>query len=113
MRRSLRAAGHNVVAMDVAGGGEGVERGSVDDLHTLIRLVKKYRVDALVHLAGILGGSSEDDPLFASRINVLGTLNVFEATRLCEVRRVVTASSMVVFGSDSEYGGEITDDSPK
>ncbi|MGH7684387.1 MAG: NAD-dependent epimerase/dehydratase family protein, partial [Vulcanimicrobiaceae bacterium] len=112
--RTLSAAGHKIAAIDIAAPpGSGIERGSVDELHTLVRLTEQNAIDVIVHLAAVLGGSSEDDPLSASRINVIGTLNVFETARLCKVRRVVTASSMVVFGSDSEYDGEITDDSPR
>ena len=112
--RTLSAGGHKTTAVDIAAGpGSGIERASVDELHTLIRLIERDAVDVIVHLAAVLGGSSEDDPLSASRINVMGTLNVFEAARLCNVRRVVTASSMVVFGSDGEYDGQITDDSPR
>ncbi|MGH7716754.1 MAG: NAD-dependent epimerase/dehydratase family protein, partial [Vulcanimicrobiaceae bacterium] len=90
-----------------------VERGSVDALHTLIRIIKDRNIEVIVHLAGVLGGSSEDDPLSATHVNVIGTLNVFEAARLCKVKRVVAASSMVVYGSDSEYPGELNDDSPR
>jgi len=119
--RLLDAGGHTVVALDIAVPAasrdlsflSAVERGSVDELHMLIRVVEAWKVDVIVHLAAVLGGSSEDDPLSASRINVIGTLNVFEAARLCKVRRVVTASSMVVFGSDREYAGEINDDAPR
>jgi UDP-glucose 4-epimerase len=118
--RSLSASGNQVVALDVAIPASAdfsflraVERGRVDDLDGIVRVIQTHKIDVIVHLAGVLGGASEDDPLSASRINVMGTLTVFEAARLCGVRRVVTASSMVVFGADREYGGEITDDSPR
>lgn len=118
--RTLSARGDAVVALDVAIPPAGdfsflraVERGSVDEMHTIVRAIQTHKVERIVHLAAVLGGSCEDDPLAASRINVMGTLTVFEAARLCGVDRVVTASSMVVFGCDDEYHGEVTDDSPR
>jgi UDP-glucose 4-epimerase len=42
------------------------------------------------------------DPLFSARVNDLGTLNVLEAARHNQVRRVVLASSSAVYGDDPE-----------
>jgi nucleoside-diphosphate-sugar epimerase len=48
-------------------------------------------VDAVVHLAASVGGSAPFDEIL--RANVVGTYNVFEASRRAGVRRVVYASS--------------------
>src|SRR3989442_119624 len=48
-------------------------------------------VDAVVHLAASVGSSAPFDELL--RANVIGTYNVFEASRRAGVRRVVYASS--------------------
>ncbi|MDE2571135.1 MAG: NAD(P)-dependent oxidoreductase [bacterium] len=121
--RLLVATGHRAVLLDNAprpldAGSTSssivTERASIEALHDVIRIIKAHAIDVIVHLAGMLGGSSEANPLTASHINVVGTMNVFEAARLCAVRRIVSASSMVVFGSDDEYGTlPITDDSPR
>jgi len=52
----------------------------------------------IVHLAGLQVPTCRADPVLGSRVNVLGTLNVFEAARACEVERVVYASSAAVYG---------------
>jgi nucleoside-diphosphate-sugar epimerase len=43
------------------------------------------------------------DPLLGAKVNVLGTLAVFEAAKQTKVRRVVYASSAAVFGRPDQY----------
>jgi UDP-glucose 4-epimerase len=54
--------------------------------------------DAVVHLAGVLTPLCRQDPVQGALINLVGTLHVFEATRLTTARRVVYASSAGVYG---------------
>jgi nucleoside-diphosphate-sugar epimerase len=54
--------------------------------------------DAVVHLAAVLIPTARKDPLLGARINVLGTLHVFEAAKKHGVRGVAYASSAAVFG---------------
>lgn len=72
-------------------------------------------VDAVVHLAVASGheGDFEDEEFNRLRFetNVIGTWNLFEAARLCGVRRVIhTSSLMVVWGYGP--GESVTPDSP-
>ena len=53
-----------------------------------------------MHLAAVLIPTARQDPLLGARINVLGTLNVFEAAKRAGVRGVAYASSAAVFGPD-------------
>ncbi len=55
---------------------------------------------AIVHLAGILVPYCRADPLRGARINVLGTLNVFEQAKRAGVTGISYASSVAVFGPD-------------
>lgn len=67
-------------------------QGDVRDLRDVKDAV--LGVDKVVHLAAQSGvATSIEDPGFDHSINVLGTLNVLEASRLSEVRRVVFSSS--------------------
>jgi nucleoside-diphosphate-sugar epimerase len=52
----------------------------------------------VIHLAGLQVPTCKADPVRGAQVNVIGTLNVFEAARLAEVERVVYASSAAVFG---------------
>ena len=58
--------------------------------------------DSVIHLAGLLTPACRRDPLRGARTNVIGTLNVFEAARAREIRRVAYTSSGGVFGPKDE-----------
>src|SRR5689334_19874360 len=54
--------------------------------------------DAIVHLAGVLTLACRADPIRGAEINLLGTLNVFEAARDHSISRIVYTSSAAVYG---------------
>src|SRR5205085_2088668 len=72
-------------------------------------------ISHVVHLAGLQVPVCRADPLLGAKVNVLGTLAVFEAVRQSEgqVQRLVYASSGAVFGPPASYGnGPLADDVP-
>jgi UDP-glucose 4-epimerase len=68
--------------------------------------------DAIVHLAGILTPDCRNDPIRGAKINLIGTLNVFEAARKRGIGQIVYTSSAGVYGPtdghtprpDTHYG---------
>jgi nucleoside-diphosphate-sugar epimerase len=56
--------------------------------------------DAVVHLAGVLTPACAADPVRGARINLIGSLNVFDAAVANGLRSVLYASSAGVFGPD-------------
>jgi nucleoside-diphosphate-sugar epimerase len=54
--------------------------------------------NAIIHLAGILTPDCRADPIRGAEINLIGTLNVFEAALAHGIRRVVYTSSAGVYG---------------
>ena len=54
--------------------------------------------DGIVHLAGVLTPFCQKDPLAGAMINVIGTLNVFEAAKRYGICKVIYTSSGGVFG---------------
>jgi nucleoside-diphosphate-sugar epimerase len=56
--------------------------------------------DAVIHLAGVLTPACARDPVRGAQINLIGTLNVFEAARAAGLKSVLYASSAGVFGPD-------------
>lgn len=56
----------------------------------------------VIHLAGLQVPTCKADPVTGALVNVLGTLNVFEAARAAGVERVVYASSAAVFGQGED-----------
>ena len=77
-------------------------------------LVNDHGITTIIHLAGLQVPTCRADPLLGARVNVLGTLNVFEAARVHadQVRSVVYASSAAVAGDVGDYSGPILDDTP-
>lgn len=54
----------------------------------------------ILHLAGVLTPACQADPLLGARVNLLGTLHVFEAARRLGHKAVIYTSSAGVFGPD-------------
>jgi UDP-glucose 4-epimerase len=80
--------------------------GDVQALGELMDAVRRHGVEAIVHLAFVLGGEANLMPERATRVNILGTVNALEAARLGGVARVLLASSIAVYGSDDQYPPE-------
>src|SRR5919202_977251 len=57
-------------------------QGDVTDLHALRRAVDLNGVTHVIHLAGLQVPACRADPMLGARVNVVGTLAVFEAVRL-------------------------------
>ena len=57
--------------------------------------------DAIIHLAALLTPPCQADPLRGAQVNIMGTLNVFEAAKQHQISRIVYASSGAVFGTQS------------
>jgi nucleoside-diphosphate-sugar epimerase len=90
-------------------------QGDVTELSSLRRAIADHRITHVVHLAGLQVPVCRADPLLGARVNVLGTLVVFEAVRQAQgqVQRLVYASSAAVFGPPEQYGpGSLPDDVP-
>ena len=115
LAEQLLSAGGRVVLFDVAlpearvaplrrhGDRLRLVRGDVQSLAELLSAIRSEPVDAIVHLAFVLGGVANQEPERATRVNVLGTANALEAARLAGVPRVVLASSIAVYGADDQY----------
>lgn len=82
-------------------------QGDVTNLEELERAVVENGITHLIHLAALQVPFCAADPLRGARVNVLGTLNVFETVRKHRdlVKRIVYASSAAVYGPEELYGG--------
>ncbi|MDP4267307.1 MAG: L-threonine 3-dehydrogenase [Bacteroidota bacterium] len=65
---------------------------------SILEIVKKYKIDAIVHLAAILSANGEKNPMLAWNVNMNGLLNVLEIAREYKMERVFVPSSIAVFG---------------
>jgi nucleoside-diphosphate-sugar epimerase len=82
-------------------------QGDVTLLADVERAIVEHGITHVLHLAGIQVPGCAADPIRGAMVNVIGTLNVFEAAhrRRDLVQRVVYASSAAVFGPEEAYGG--------
>lgn len=67
--------------------------------HQVMRLFEAHRPDAVIHAAAIVGVvQAADIPIKAQRVNVEGSINLFEAMRLLKVKRVIHVSTEETYG---------------
>ncbi|RDI49327.1 NAD-dependent epimerase/dehydratase family protein [Nocardia mexicana] len=123
IRDALLAAGDEVIAADLmlaaahghdAPAPDGVHLADVRDPDTVDELVRG--IDVVCHQAAVVGAgvSAADAPAYASH-NDLGTTVLLAAMARAGVRRLVLASSMVVYG-EGRYrtaGFEVADPPPR
>jgi nucleoside-diphosphate-sugar epimerase len=78
-------------------------QGDITDGDAFGDLVATSGADGIIHLAGMQVPSCRANPALGAMVNVIGTLNVFEAARAASIGRVVYASSAAVHGPPSEH----------
>ncbi len=66
-----------------------VVRKDIRDLPALVQAINDHKVDTVVHTEGLIGGRVAESLYTGLQINVGGTLNVAEASRLTGVKRLV------------------------
>ena len=87
-------------------------QGDVTDLDALKRTMTTYSITHVAHLAGLQVPTCRADPMLGAKVNVLGTLAVFEAVKSFgpQVKRLVYASSAAVFGPQEAYSPTLVPD---
>src|SRR3954451_8536515 len=78
--------------------------GDVTDISALRAALESSSARRVIHLAGLQVPACKADPVAGAFVNVVGTLNLFEAARTAGVERVVYASSAAVFGMGEDDG---------
>ncbi len=87
----------------------------IEETQDVLDAVAEVKPDGIIHLAGLQVPTCRENPVLGAKVNVLGTLNVFEAAKAARKvgidMRIVYASSAAVFGPDAEYPeGGVGDD---
>ena len=119
--RRLSGRGEEVVCMDINPGAASfddlgkqvrVMRGDVTQFDDVMNAMLSAKPSRVINLSYFLG--SEHAPHVATKLNIVGMDNCFEAARLCQVQRVVYASSIAVSGQQRHYGERtINEDEPQ
>ena len=74
-----------------------VVQGDVRDLPSLIETIQKYKVERVIHTAGLIARKVAEPIYMGMQINVMGTINVAEAVRLTGVKRLVQISTFGIY----------------
>ena len=114
--RSLLDRGHGVISFEISeqaprlalalepGEAERITRvrGDIADLNAVERALDEHAIEYVIHLAALQVPFVRADPPLGARVDVLGTVNVFEAVRRRKGRiaPVVYASSIAALGDD-------------
>jgi nucleoside-diphosphate-sugar epimerase len=78
--------------------------GDITDGPAVLGALKESAAQRVIHLAGLQVPTCKADPVAGALVNVVGTINMFEAARTVGVKGVVYASSAAVYGMDEESG---------
>jgi UDP-glucose 4-epimerase len=100
--------GNKVVLFDLAPNREYIEKvvgkdradavaADIRDLPALLSALERFNVDTLVATAGLIGSRVAENSYTGATNNILGTINVLEASRLRRLRRVVYVSTFGVY----------------
>lgn len=83
-----------------AAAGVVVEQANITELAALERVLDEFEITRIVHLAALQVPACRENPSLGARVNVLGTVNVFEAVRarLDRIPGLAFASSAAVYG---------------
>jgi UDP-glucuronate 4-epimerase len=109
--RTLVAEGVPVVAFDIGTSRHRLElimsadelaevrfvQGDITDLAALEQALDEYEITSVVHLAALLIPLAKADPPRGAQVNVVGTVNVFEAMKRRGLRGLAYASSAAIY----------------
>jgi nucleoside-diphosphate-sugar epimerase len=92
-----------------------VVTGDITDATALPPVLEEFEVEHVIHLAGLQVPTCRADPRAGALVNVVGTVNVFEAARLSggRVKRIVYASSAAVYGTGGDGRAVSERDEPR
>ena len=81
------------------------EKLDITNIDNLENIFSSYKIDSVINLAYGIGAICEEQPLLASKINIVGTTSIFDMVVKHNIRRLVFASSETVYGEkQSVYG---------
>ena len=84
----------------------------IRDLPALLSALERCAVDTLVHTAGLIGSRVQENSYTGATNNILGTINVLEAARLRQLRRVVYISTFGVYDRSKIHDNVVRESHP-
>jgi len=91
------------------------EYGDVSDTKYVQQFIEQIKPTSIIHLAGVQIPTCKINPLLGAKVNVIGTLNIFESARIQKEKfgfspNIVYASSAAISGQPADYSGPVDDD---
>ncbi len=71
------------------------------DKEALTTIIKKHKITHIYHLAAILSATGEKNPQLCFDVNITGLYNILEVARLCQIKQIISPSSIAVFGPET------------
>ena len=116
-------AGHKVVLFDLSPNRDYIHKivgkdkadvvaADMRDLPALLSAMEKFNVDTMIHSAGLIGGRVQENSYTGATNNILGTINVLEASRLRKLKRVVYVSTFGVYDREKIHDNVIRESHP-
>ena len=77
-----------------------IEQGDITNKDDIARTVNEHKITNVIHLAALQVPFCKADPILGAKVNVTGTVNLFEVVRdnADQIRGVTYASSVALFG---------------
>lgn len=79
-------------------------KGDVLDKDGIEKVIKKYNVKGIIHLAYVLLSESDASPYNSIKINSMGTLNILDLLLKYNIKKTIWSSSVQVYGPAVYYG---------
>ena len=76
--------------------------GEITDQESVVSSLESSGAQRVIHLAGLQVPTCRVDPVTGAMVNVVGTLNIFEAAKTIGARGIVYASSAAVYGINDD-----------
>ncbi|MBK8902475.1 MAG: NAD(P)-dependent oxidoreductase [Anaerolineaceae bacterium] len=88
-------------------------RGDITETAVVCQAIADSEATHIIHLAALQVPFCKANPPLGAAVNVVGTVNIFEAAKKVGLRQVTYASSVAVFGHKDEYAAaRLSDDAP-
>jgi nucleoside-diphosphate-sugar epimerase len=113
----LVKSGKNVIAFDIVDTGHRLDylltpeeqstmtivKGDLSDFDQVKWALDTHAITHIIHLAALQVPFCRDDPVRGAQVNVVGTVNIFEAARQLGIKHLTYASSIAVYGLPDDY----------
>ena len=78
------------------------ECGDISDFACVQKVIAKHQPAAIIHLAALQVPFCKADPTAGAQVNVVGTVNVFEAAKQAGIKRLAYASSVAADAMEAD-----------